>query len=80
MHGRPVVIRAPCVAGFLFLSLLLSACGRREPERWNVLLVLVDTLRADRMSLYGYRRPTTPNLEALDGMVRLLARANGQEL
>ena len=50
--------------GWSFLLLLLCGCGRREPERWNVLLVVVDTLRADRMSLYGYGRPTTPNLEA----------------
>ncbi|HEY9422733.1 MAG TPA: sulfatase-like hydrolase/transferase, partial [Thermoanaerobaculia bacterium] len=46
------------------LLLLLSGCGRAEPDRWNVLLVIVDTLRADRLSLYGYHRPTTPNLEA----------------
>lgn len=29
----------------------------------NVLLYVVDTLRADRLSLYGYDRPTSPNLE-----------------
>ncbi|HEV8578184.1 MAG TPA: sulfatase, partial [Thermoanaerobaculia bacterium] len=60
----------------LLLCLLLTAC-RREAERWNVLLVVVDTLRADRMSLYGYRRPTTPNLDALarEGMVFSNARS-----
>jgi arylsulfatase A-like enzyme len=31
----------------------------------NVLIVTVDTLRADRLSAYGYRRPTTPNLDRL---------------
>ena len=31
----------------------------------NLLLVTLDTVRADHMSLYGYGRPTTPNLEAL---------------
>lgn len=30
----------------------------------NVLLVSIDTLRAVNMSLYGYERPTTPNLES----------------
>lgn len=48
--------------------LLASACGSdpdsREP-RPNVLLVTIDTLRADHLSLYGYERPTTPFLEAL---------------
>lgn len=31
----------------------------------NVLLIGVDTLRADRLSALGYGRPTTPNLERL---------------
>jgi arylsulfatase A-like enzyme len=29
----------------------------------NVLLIVLDTVRAKSMSLYGYNRPTTPNLE-----------------
>jgi arylsulfatase A-like enzyme len=31
----------------------------------NVLLIVLDTVRADRLSLYGYHRPTSPALEAL---------------
>lgn len=31
----------------------------------NVLLLTIDALRADRTSLHGYHRPTTPNLERL---------------
>jgi len=31
----------------------------------NVLFVLVDTLRADRLGVYGYARDTSPNLSAL---------------
>ena len=27
----------------------------------NVLLIVMDTVRTDRLSLYGYHRPTTPN-------------------
>ena len=33
--------------------------------RPNILFLSVDALRSDRMSLYGYDRPTTPNLDAL---------------
>lgn len=33
----------------------------------SVLLISVDTLGAERMSLYGYNRSTTPNLEAWAG-------------
>ena len=31
----------------------------------NVLLIVLDTVRADHLSLYGYPRPTTPNLARL---------------
>lgn len=34
-------------------------------HRPNIVLITVDTLRADRLSAWGYRRPTTPNLDAL---------------
>lgn len=37
----------------------------RERDDLNLIVILVDTLRADRMSAYGYERPTTPVLEAL---------------
>ena len=31
----------------------------------NIVMILVDTLRADRLSCYGYERPTSPNIDAL---------------
>ena len=31
----------------------------------NILFIVLDTVRADRLSLYGYERPTTPNLKRL---------------
>jgi len=34
-------------------------------ERPNVILIVMDTLRADRMDVYGYDRPTTPHLAEL---------------
>src|SRR5688572_18296046 len=50
---------------------LLAGCGRgtaggAEPARArNVLLVVADTLRADRLGCYGYGRPTSPAIDAL---------------
>jgi arylsulfatase A-like enzyme len=35
------------------------------PSDWNVVLVTIDTLRADRLGAYGYRRPTSPTLDAI---------------
>ena len=39
----------------------------RQPgaERPNILLYLIDTLRADHLGAYGYRLPTSPNIDAL---------------
>ena len=37
----------------------------RERSDLNVLFILVDTLRADRLGAYGYERDTSPNLDAL---------------
>ncbi|HSU83021.1 MAG TPA: sulfatase [Thermoanaerobaculia bacterium] len=53
-------------AGIALLTLSLSAlsCHREPPRPRNVILILVDTLRADRLSAWGYARPTSPNLDA----------------
>jgi len=45
--------------------LLLIGCGRNQGDQVNVLLITLDTTRADRFSSYGYPEPTTPNLDAL---------------
>jgi arylsulfatase A-like enzyme len=44
----------------------LEEIGRlRERDDVNVLFVLIDTLRSDRVGSYGYARPTTPTLDIL---------------
>jgi arylsulfatase A-like enzyme len=35
------------------------------PDLPNVLVIVVDTLRADHLSSYGYARPTSPNLDRI---------------
>ncbi len=49
-------------------ALALGACGgessKPEAPRPNVLWIVWDTVRADRLGVYGYDRPTTPNLDA----------------
>ncbi|MEW6364208.1 MAG: sulfatase [Acidobacteriota bacterium] len=49
--------------GFVFCSLAERAlvASRKRPD---VLLVSMDTVRADRMSLYGFPKRTTPRLDA----------------
>jgi arylsulfatase A-like enzyme len=62
-------MRPPTLTG-LALPLILAACScSRGPEPLpvpdHVLLIVVDTLRADHLSTYGYGRPTSPVLDAL---------------
>ena len=38
--------------------------GRQVPRLPNVLLIILDTVRAESLSLYGYPRPTTPRIDA----------------
>src|SRR6185295_9495830 len=47
----------------LFAATLLS-CHREAPRPRNVIFILVDTLRADRLGTYGYGRSTSPNVDA----------------
>ena len=57
------------VLGFLigceFPSGSSSAPEPSEPVRPDVLLVVLDTVRADKLSTYGYRNPTSPQLDAV---------------
>lgn len=48
----------------LALGWLLVGCAPERPPP-NVLLVSLDTTRGDHLSVYGYERRTTPNLELL---------------
>src|SRR5262245_16816638 len=57
------------LAALLLLVVMLASWTRAQvPEalkRWSVLLITVDCLRPDHMSVYGYARDTTPNLAKL---------------
>ena len=53
--------RAGLPAG-LEVAMRASLPAERPP---NVIVYLVDTLRADHLSTYGYERPTSPSLDAM---------------
>ena len=50
---------------FLFAALWLACCSCSGPEPPNVLVISIDTLRADHLGSYGFEKETTPNLDAL---------------
>lgn len=55
----------------VFLLILSASAGRaqsnssRSPSSTPVLLITIDTLRADRLGCYGSRQVRTPNIDAL---------------
>ena len=69
---RPSPLPALLALGLLG-GLVPVSCGRAEAPPAgsgkgpppNVVLIVWDTCRADRLSAYGHTRPTTPHLEAL---------------
>jgi len=61
-------------AGLAAAIVATAGCGlgREKPPRSDVILISVDTLRADRLNSYGYRdRVVSPHLDALarDGLL-----------
>lgn len=59
----PLARRIICVLAALFI---LAGCEREQgPLRPNLILVSIDTLRADHLSCYGYERHTSPTLDKL---------------
>lgn len=71
-------MRRLALAAFLAASCLLSGCGNSESDAAdartgpkNLLLISIDSLRADHVGAYGYQSPlqpsraVTPNLDAL---------------
>ncbi|MBZ5701840.1 MAG: sulfatase-like hydrolase/transferase [Acidobacteriia bacterium] len=50
---------------FLGLALLAGGCRQSPPPPPNILIITVDTLRADRVGAYGNTGGLTPNVDAL---------------
>ena len=73
IHGRGDAGPGERLVKFWFAAVLVApflfACGEAEPPRThagiNVVLLTIDTLRADHLSSYGYQRQTSP---AIDGL------------
>ena len=57
---------------------MVRSAAAPPTERPNVIIYLVDTLRADHLGAYGYTRPTSPAIDAFAGrsVTFLEARAN----
>lgn len=69
--GRFAIARGAAGAAIL----LAAACGGREPERPSVVLVTLDTTRADRIGAYGYAGARTPVFDRIAAEGALFERA-----
>ena len=79
-RGEALALRHPRVLGAVHrLPALLDSHARSPKHPINVVLYVVDALRADRLSAYGYPYPTSPNLDRLAsrGSLFLSAYATG---
>jgi arylsulfatase A-like enzyme/Tfp pilus assembly protein PilF len=68
------------IRGMVLLALAVAAaCGGARPRGGqNVLIVTIDTLRADRLGAYGNSRARTPNLDRLASEGTLFEEAVAQ--
>ncbi len=57
----------------------LGACGSEPARPGDVILITIDTLRADHVGLYGYPAATTPNLDRWFGDGAIFERAYSTE-
>ncbi len=63
-RGRAAALSIPAIALVTLALVATTAAARSEPLR-NLVLVTIDTLRADHLGLHGYPRPTSPFLDLL---------------
>jgi len=74
-------VQAPAVRGVRSRS-AGSAVAADRPRPWtgrpNVIIYLVDALRADRLGCYGAARPTSPSVDAFARTATLFERAVAQ--
>mgnify|MGYP001380006645 CR=1 FL=1 len=66
-HALPRRAARPVAAAIAIalLALGLAGCSRPAPRPHGIVLVVLDTLRADRLSAYGHVRETSPRLHRL---------------
>jgi arylsulfatase A-like enzyme len=66
-RGRRGTSSLRTAAALLIAAWPIASCGpvRDDSSQQDIVLVVVDTLRADHLGAYGYERPTSPRIDAL---------------
>jgi arylsulfatase A-like enzyme len=66
------------LAAVAALAAALPCASRAAGEPPNVILIVVDCLRADHLSLYGYGRKTSPNMDSFAADAAVFRNATAQ--
>lgn len=60
----------------LFITFIRRLILKKQSQSLNVILISIDTLRADSMGLYGYKKDTTPNIDKWAKNATVFTNAN----
>jgi arylsulfatase A-like enzyme len=74
MFARPIPLSTWLA---VFITCVFCSCTGDKPPRTppNVILITMDTMRADHMSRYGYERPTSPRMDQLADSATFYSRS-----
>lgn len=55
-----------CIIFIIIIAFVFHGCGKAAPaaKKYNVIIIAVDTLRADHLGCYGYPYQTSPRIDA----------------
>ncbi len=69
-------MRSLLISVLLFSTALLVTCSRQQKP--NIVIVTIDTLRADHLGCYGYRKPTSPRIDQIGSRAIFFEKALSQ--
>lgn len=80
VEGRPRLLCAAsvCLVVTILLCFARSPVFAEEPHLASVILISVDTLRADHLGCYGYRALPTPHIDAMEEGATQFFNVNSQ--
>jgi len=78
MRRTAIILISVCAVASVWFGCRQAPLPDAVPSSPNIIVVMVDTLRADHMSLYGYDRPTTPFIDRLASEAIVFERARSQ--
>lgn len=81
MSLRKILITSAIIILALLLLLMDTPPGsKRMLSDVNVILLTIDSLRPDHLQCYGYKKRTSPNIDAIAGRGQLFRRAYSQSV